>query len=236
MTQILTPSTELVLAAELVDAEILDEVAIAAPAVETEEILTIPFGTREEWLVAAVGALAPLFEALGETLPRVRVSVGWPGGRGKKDAVIGQCWSTKVAADEVAQIFISPTQGDAARVLDVLAHELVHAIDDCQSGHRGRFAKIAKAIGLEGSMTATVAGEALRGILAEIAETLGEYPHAIISAGAEGADGPKKQGTRMLKVECSEGSGYKVRMTRQWIDEVGLPICPCHREEMTLEN
>jgi hypothetical protein len=195
--------------------------------------MTTKFSTREEWLVAAVEALAPLFSALAdEKLPAVRVSVGWPGGNGRKNAVIGQCWSTKVAADNVSQLFISPVLDDAVRVLDVLAHELIHAIDDCESGHKGRFAKIAKALGLTGKMTATVAGPELKAQLEEIAAELGEYPHAALVNPGQGAEGPKKQGTRMLKAECAEGSGYKVRLTRQWLDEYGAPICPCHGEQM----
>ncbi|MCZ9884611.1 SprT-like domain-containing protein [Arthrobacter sp. B2a2-09] len=194
--------------------------------------MTAKFQTREEWLVASVEALTPLFEELGETVPAVRVSVGWPGGNGRKNSVIGQCWSTKVAADSVSQLFISPVLDDAVRVLDVLAHELIHAIDDCASGHKGRFAKIAKALGLTGKMTATVAGDDLKAKLEEIAAELGEYPHAAISSGAQGADGPKKQTTRMMKVECADGSGYKARMTRQWLADFGAPICPCHEERM----
>lgn len=194
--------------------------------------MTAKFQTREEWLVAAVEALAPIFAAVEETLPEVRVSVGWPGGNGRKNSVIGQCWSTKVAADSVSQLFISPVLEDAVRVLDVLAHELIHAIDDCQSGHKGRFAKIAKAIGLTGKMTATVAGDDLKEELVKIADALGEYPHAALVNPGQGADGPKKQTTRMMKVECAEGSGYKARMTRQWLEEYGAPFCPCHNEQM----
>lgn len=191
--------------------------------------------TREAWLVAAVEALAPLFAEADETLPAVKVSVGWPGGRGRKNSVIGQCWSPEVAADEVSHVFISPVLDDAVRVLDVLAHELVHAInyaagDPC--GHKGAFARIAKAIGLTGKMTATVAGDDLRARLEALAADLGAYPHGALMPGAPGADGPKKQGTRMLKVECAEGSGYVVRMTRKWIDEFGTPACPCHSAPM----
>lgn len=195
------------------------------------------FNTREEWLVEGVKALTPLFEAINQTLPPVKVSVGWPGGSGRKNATIGQCWSPSVAKDEVSHIFVSPVLDDAVRVLDVLTHELVHAINfagpDAGCGHKGAFARIAKAVGLTGKMTATVAGEELAETLKGIADNLGEYPHGALVNPGDGADGPKKQGTRMIKVECAEGSGYKVRMTRQWIDEVGLPICPCHNEAMT---
>ena len=190
------------------------------------------FTTREEWLVAAIDALRPIFAETGETLPAVRVSVGWPGGRGKKNAVIGQCWKTTTATDKVSQLFVSPVLDDAVRVLDVLTHELIHAIDDCQSGHRGRFGKIARAVGLEGKLTATVAGPELLVKLTAIAKGLGTYPHAALAGSADGADGPKKQGTRMLKVECPEESGYKVRITRQWLDSYGAPLCPCHNETM----
>lgn len=190
--------------------------------------------TREAWLLAAIEALgARVFAPAGVDLPEsLRVSVGWPGGRGNKSSVIGQCWASAAAADKVAQLFISPKLDDAVRVLDVLAHELVHAADDCQSGHKGRFAKWARAIGLEGKLTATVAGEELTATLSAIAEELGAYPHAALAAGADGAEGPKKQTTRMLKVECPQGSGYKARLTRQWLDEYGAPLCPCHEERM----
>lgn len=190
------------------------------------------FNTREEWLVAATVALAPLFAGVGETIPTVKVSVGWPGGRGRKNSVIGQCWHPEAAEDNAAHIFISPVVADPLRVLDVLAHELCHAIDRNESGHRGNFARLAKGIGLEGKMTATVAGEALTETLTGIASDLGDYPHGALINLGDGADGPKKQGTRMLKVQCASGSGYLVRMTRKWLDEFGTPSCPCHGEPM----
>ena len=183
--------------------------------------------TREAWLLEAANALRPLFEAVGEEVPALRVSVGWPGGRGKKGNVIGQCWSKASSTDEVAALFISPVMVDPIEILAVLMHEIVHAVDDCQSGHRGRFAKVAKALGLVGKMTSTTAGDDLKVTLAAIAEDLGEFPHAAMTGGGTGS-GPKKQGTRMLKVECP-ADGYVVRTTAKWL-EVGLPTCPCGEE------
>lgn len=207
--------------------------------------MTTSYSTREEWLTAAIAHLADMFAEIGETVPAVRVSVGWPGGRGNKNSTIGQCWSAEASKDKKAQLFISPVLDDAERVLDVLAHELIHAIDNLESGHRGRFAKIAKAIGLEGPMTATHAGDVLKIKLAAISLVLGDYPHAAISLIGNvplvpgqpvpvppRTSGPKTQTTRMLKVECAEGSGYKVRMTRTWLEELGAPICPCHHLQM----
>ena len=187
--------------------------------------------TREAWLTEAIEMLAPFFiERTGiEEMPKVRVSVGWPGGSGRKNSVIGQCWAPGAAADGVAQVFISPVLADAGRVLDVLVHELIHAIDENQSGHRGRFRKMALAMGLEGKMTATVAGDELKQDLAVIAAMLGEYPHAALKH-----SDAKKQSTRMLNVECAEGSGYKARMTRKWLEEYGAPKCPCHDETMAI--
>lgn len=191
----------------------------------------VKFQTREEWLTAAVEALAPIFEEAGvEEIPEVRVSVGWPGGRGRKNSVIGQCWSPAAAKDGVAQIFVSPVLDDALRVLDVLAHEMIHAIDGNQSGHRGRFALIAKAIGLTGPMTATVAGEALKARLTALLDHLGDYPHAALDAALAGG---RKQSTRMLKVMCEE-TGYTLRTTRKWLEEYGAPYCPCCQAQMSL--
>lgn len=101
------------------------------------------------------------------------------------------------------------------------------AMDDCESGHKGGFARMAKRLGLEGKMTATVAGPALAEDLAGIAKKLGDYPHAALRPGL----GPTKQSTRMLKVECPL-TGYKMRMTRSWIDQLGTQKCPCCGRDM----
>lgn len=205
----------------------------APPAVCNAEAPAAPFTTREEWLTAAVEAMRPMFAEVGETIPAVRVSVGWPdkGGHGRKNTTIGQCWASFTTADKVAQIFISPTLDHAGMVLATLAHELVHAVDDCKSGHKGRFAKIAKGIGLAGKMTATHAGSELAPKLATIAETLGAYPHAKLTPVRAG-QGEPKQTTRMIKCECGE-CGYIARTTRKNLAERGAPICPCNREPMS---
>lgn len=175
--------------------------------------------TREEWLQAGINGLAEMFAEIGETIPEVYVSVGFPKGAGKGKA-IGVCHPSVLSGDEKAHIFIHPSLTDSARVLDVLAHELIHALDNCESGHKGRFAKVAKAFGLEGKMTATVAGEELKGRLNALIEELGEYPHALLK------ESGKKQSTRMIKCECDD-CGYIVRTSQKWIDEMGAPICPC---------
>ncbi|WP_412736301.1 transcription elongation protein SprT [Krasilnikovia sp. MM14-A1259] len=203
-----------------------DLAAAGGSAPETHE-------TREAWLLSAVEKLTPLFDEVGATVPTVKVSVGWPGGRGKKNTVIGQCWASHASADKVAQLFISPVLDDAEAVLATLTHEVVHAVDDCKSGHKGNFARIAKGVGLAGKMTATVAGEALKPRLAQIAAQLGAYPHARLAHPTNTAKGEKTQTTRMIKVLCT-ACGYSARTTRKWLDEVGAPLCPCNREEMEI--
>jgi hypothetical protein len=208
--------------------------------------------TREEWLQSAIDALRPKFEEIGFPLPeKVHVSVGFGYGAKRESSIIlGQCWPTGLSEDGIPHIFISPEMDDSARVLDVLIHELVHAADDCKSGHKGDFAKYAKKLGLTGKMTSTVATPELTETLRELAKAIGPYDHAKLytrgrpvkpeepkKEAPEGPEepeepvapsGPKKQGTRMVKVACStkcECGGYIVRTTQKWI-EVGMPVCP----------
>lgn len=198
--------------------------------------------TREQWLEAAVDQLRPIFAEvkdvfLGEErdpdgrhdLPKVRVSVGWPsrGGTSNKGRVIGQCWKTTVAGDGVAQIFLSPILDGEGPVLETLVHELVHAWDDCQAGHKGRFARTARALGLEGKLTATHAGADLAQRFTGVVEAIGSYPHSPLNP-FEMDKQRKKQSTRMLKLECPS-CGYIVRTTQKWLD-LGLPTCPCGQE------
>lgn len=185
---------------------------------------------REAWLQKAVKAMTPrLVETFGSEMPSVHVSVGWPGGGSNREVTIGQCWPTTATADEVSQIFVSPIQGEAdtQQVLAVILHEMIHAIDDCASGHRAAFARTAKALGFIPPLT-SVAGrsEALNDYLDEIAGQIGLFPHATINANAAAADTPKKQSTRMIKIICPD-DGYVARTSRKWLDDLGAPTCPC---------
>ena len=190
------------------------------------------YATREAWLMAGADAMRPWFTDHGVSLPPVRMSVGFMGGRaGSKLKAIGQCWDSSASADGHCEIFIHPSLADPVRVLDVLLHELIHTAVGLRCGHKGAFKRIATALGLEGKMTATVAGEALRARLTAIVDALGPLPHASLNGDAH--SGPKKQATRMIKATCD--CGYTVRLTRKWIDDVGAPHCPLHGE-MTCEG
>lgn len=192
------------------------------------------FSTREAWLIAAAEALSEPLAAVGEEVPPIRVSVGWPGGRSNRNTTVGQCWSTESCSDGVSQIFMSPLRGEerTVDVLGTLLHEMIHAIDDCKSGHRGDFARIAKAVGFIPKLTSSDnRSEELNGTLKDTAERLGPFPSAAIMPGISAILGEKKQTTRMLKLQCPSCE-YTARTTQKWID-VGLPTCPCGDEMVT---
>ena len=196
--------------------------------------------TREQWLLQATRALTPDFKRAGVELPDVRVSIGWPGGRGNKQHVIGQCWMPFAVLDGKPAIFISPALDGAKpeRILDVLVHELVHATG--LRGHRGEFSKLAAKMGLVAPWTATTASELLAERLGKLALRLGPFPHAAVDAGhglsGAGPTQPPVQSTRMLKVSCDQ-CGYTLRATQKWLD-TGIPQCPneeCDAFQMTVE-
>jgi hypothetical protein len=202
---------------------------------------TTYFSARESWLQEAVSHLRPKFVEIGFELPEtVRVAVGFgpTGARQESNVILGVCLSRGCAADGVNEIWISPEEASTARMLATLIHELVHAALDNEDGHKGRFAEAATRLGLEGKMTATVPGPDLLMELELIVAALGEYPGALVDlagvlVGPDGkrvpsSSGPKKQGTRMIKLVCANDcacGGYTVRTTAKWI-EVGLPSCP----------
>lgn len=181
--------------------------------------------TREQWLSALVDALRSTFAELGSPLPeRIRVSCGWPSksALSSKSKRIGEAWSARCSADGAHETFLSPCLADPVEVGAVLVHELVHHAVGVEHGHKGPFARCAKAVGLVGPMRSTSAGPELSGRLHALAESIGPYPHGALLAG----NGRKVQTTRMLKVACAD-CGCIVRMTRQWLDEVGAPTCAC---------
>jgi len=182
--------------------------------------------TREQWLLQLVERLRSLFEQAGHALPeRIRVSCGWPTERALapsgKNRTVGQCFSTACSADGAHEVFVSPALDDPQRVAEVLVHELCHAVDNCRHGHGPEFRAIAVAVGLQGPMTATVAGAQLRERLNALLSRMPEYPHRTLDMRVDA----KKQGTRLLKIVCPS-CGYTARTTRQWIER-GLPTCPC---------
>ncbi|QWE02055.1 SprT-like domain-containing protein [Polynucleobacter sp. JS-JIR-II-b4] len=180
---------------------------------------------REQWLIAAVDHLTPIFERMGYSIPPVKVSVGFPstGGKGRH---LGQCWSSKSSEDGMNQIFIAPHLETPIDFLDTLVHELVHAVDDCESGHGDSFKKIALDVGLKGPMRSAGAGDSLREDLIRIAEKLGSFPHGRLRLPVRSMQkAPKRPGAKCTK--C----GYEVVMLKKHL-HLGPPICPKDIEGM----
>lgn len=207
------------------------ELVIEKP--QPKKAVKTKFTTREQWLQAGVKELTKLFKKHGHKVPEVRVSVGWPGGRGSKAGVVGQCFASSMADDGVAQIFVSPAVSESINVIATLAHELVHAIDDCASGHKTNFVKIAKSVGFTSKYTSSENRlPSLDAELDKVLTRLGEFPHAAIREGER----PVVQKTYMAKISPSADCHscdpeYKLRMTMKWVEEAGLPLCP-HGIEM----
>lgn len=203
---------------------------------------------RETWLNELAALMAPRFAELGFALPKFRVSIGWPSA-GKDAPVTGECWDKRVSGDEHFEIFLNPGRDNDTAVACTLAHELVHAAVGLQEGHKGNFAKVAKALGFKAPLTQAQEPEALVAWIAPMLEKLGKLPHAAITYSRGGSvrvkragggvvpdgdgDGeapvnnrPPKQSTRLIKCMCAE-CGYTVRTTQKWL-AVGVPHCPEH--------
>lgn len=188
--------------------------------------------TREEWLNKVAERMAPWYADLGSPLPAFRVSIGFPS-QGKRGKTIGQCWDGVASKDKHCEIFLRPDLDDPMVLAATLAHELIHAAIGCQAKHGKAFKRIAVAIGLEGKMTATTASPDFLVAVEPILAAVGPVPHGRLNFASAVTSGPPKQGTRMIKVECSD-CGYTVRTTRKWLD-IGAPRCPLHGD-MTPES
>lgn len=212
--------------------------------------------TRESWLNKAVEHLTHLYAQTSEhgepvRVPSVVVGVGFPLTGGRKSR--GVCWPTKAAADGVSQIYMSPALGndDVQQILVTLIHELAHAIDDCESGHTGRFRKLVEQMGLVAPFTSATANEGLIELLKPILDDLGEYPHAKLDIGMSKK---KPQVNRQIKAECKaivdeadvadheayanrlgETCGYKVRASQTMYD-IAVPDCPVHDVQLEVEK
>jgi len=130
---------------------------------------------RDAWLRRAADAIRARFSEMGvEVPPDVHVSCGWRTG-GLSRRRIGECWPRGRSPKAVNLVFISPLLGKVRDILDTLGHELLHAADDCRSGHGRVFAENARLVGYTIGKHARATSVA-RAWLAQIAIDLGPYP------------------------------------------------------------
>lgn len=218
---------------------------------------------REGWLNAMAAKFAPRFKEFGYDMPKFRVSVGFCSS-GARSSTAAQCWHSKCSSDDSFEIFIMPDQVEPYLVANHLWHELTHATVGFEHGHKGAFATVCKAVGLNGPMTSTTAGEKFKEYVKPFLDELGPMPHAKLTfdrgasvkvprlkigvdeSGSDDDDGETEVspigGTSTAKPKqstrlkkCECGEcGYTVRVTQKWLD-VGAPHCPEHGE-MTAED
>ena len=176
--------------------------------------------SRENYLIQATDILRKsLFKPKGYKVPKVELSISWAtsGNRGKNSKTAGQCFSKASHQNGINQVIISPSYSGSTiegtlRILDILAHELIHAVDDLKSGHGKAFKDCALAIGLKSPMRSTTASDELNEWLRKnIVDKLGKFPHGSVSLSG------KKQTTRNIKVECY-CCGFSFRTSRKNID------------------
>lgn len=134
----------------------------------------------EVWLHEAVELMRPSFTAAGYEIPPVHLSVGFSSSGYRintKRFTMGTCCSRRMDKDGINQIFISPILDEPMDVLVTLAHELVHAIDDCKHSHGPVFQKISKDLKLVDCMAVNLFDfrDTLRSYQSML-DQLGRYP------------------------------------------------------------
>lgn len=209
---------------------------------------------RETWLNSMAALMAPRFAELGKPLPKFRVTIGWTSG-GKNDNATGECWSPRASEDEHFEIFLTPRRSDSMAVACTLAHELTHAAVGLAEGHKGEFARVARALGFAGRLTHAQQPPALQAWIQPMIDKLGALPHAAIMPDRPRAliDLSALLGdTKRKPVEDGddEGTGkdeplnnkpprqstrmhktecaecrYTARVSAKWL-KVGAPLCP----------
>lgn len=205
------------------------------------------YDQREKWLCDFAKASISLFADAKDllTFPKgikldlndVRITCGFPPnyrksqrvGMKNKYSAMGVCYP-KTELRPYKQIFILPdwcNNKDIVNLGGVIIHELIHAIDNCKSGHGKAFRDMALAVGLEGQMRSTKPGTKLSAWIRKTAKKLGKYPQG------EWVHSRAKQSTRMLKIQCPKvdgDCGAIARMSNSQIED-GTPICRCYNPE-----
>lgn len=133
---------------------------------------------REQWLTHLAILLRPWFSAQGYEIPlRIRLGVG---ALSISRHRLGVCFP--IDRDGFQHITISPFIDDPVTVAAVLVHELIHAILPADEVHGVRFARAARALGLEGRLTTVTPSPRLRSHLEQLLRRVGPYPHRALGS------------------------------------------------------
>ena len=120
---------------------------------------------REAWAAQAVDLICADLAELGVSLHGRRVQVRvdeleWLG---------GSCCSS---VGGVHIVRLSSALADAEQAAAVLTHELLHAIDNCQSNHGGRWAALAQLLGIRRTGAELEAGSLAQAIVGRVVAEL----------------------------------------------------------------
>lgn len=211
---------------------------------------------RETWLNELATLMAPRFEELGHPLPPFRVSIGFTSS-GMNGGANGECWDKRTTADERFTILISPAEASSMAIAAILNHELIHAAVGLKEGHKGAFAVMMKATGMERPFTTSTPGDAFRQWAQPLIDKLGDIPHSplVIRQAQTRAKLVKREGGGLVPQEAPQVTpggdasepesnrppkqttrmlkvacgecGYTARVSSKWL-EVGPPHCPQH--------
>jgi hypothetical protein len=194
---------------------------------------------REEWLMAGVEKIRPLYRVCNLEIPKnVLVSVGFPP-TGGLTGTKGVCFSKEVSPTGARNIFISPLEADPIIVLGILSHELVHSALRHSAGHGKPFKGAMMQVGLEGEPKHCLPGKELASKLARIYEELGDYPHAGLVIPPKTPKTAKgtfrlfclemrycENGTSECRNEEEKQTDYTISVGKKTL-EIGFPKCPC---------
>jgi hypothetical protein len=152
-------------------------------------------------------------------------------GQGRTAKRQGEVWRSEKSGDGAYEIFIRPDNAEPIEILTVLVSLLVIVVihaehPDAKIGQHYRTS--ATSLDLRGTIQEPFAGPALMRRLNAAAESLGPIPHARLDIGTTAVGSIKKQTARMLAADCP-ACGATIRLTRQVIENPGLPICPRDR-------
>jgi hypothetical protein len=151
---------------------------------QREESLQIKHKYAEAWLDEACQLLSDFYRKKGLEIPKVRVLFGFSTSGHKIDKELGnhegECLSTRWTEDGTILITITPLVERAIHALSILGHELVHAIDNCESDHGSDFLNTAQSVGYDIVMLnkkrEIVLSESLHKQFITFAEMLGRFP------------------------------------------------------------
>tara|TARA_R100000935_G_C2806294_1_gene152844 strand:+ start:294 stop:905 length:612 start_codon:yes stop_codon:yes gene_type:complete len=188
---------------------------------------------RETWLNLMIDKAVPMFDNAGFEISEIRsilkVACGFPPNTrvGTKFTTLGCHINPKASASGYHEIYIHPETSDSVKVVDILIHELAHAMQtekypDAKQSHGKEFKNICKALTMTGNKKykfASASVELLKTIQLWV-DAIGKYPHAIVSLNAN----RKKQSTRNHKVECYDCK-WSFRCSTKNIDMMTSQTC-----------